>query len=167
MLGTGNCLVWFGILRYLGFFRTYNVLILTMKGAAPNMFRFLICAFFLYIGFVFAGWVILGPYHFKFQTLMSTSECLFSLINGESIRNYFIWKYLTFFRWRHVCDLQLHPGAVAISLGLQQSLPLHLHLPLHLRCPLALHLYHHGHVWDHQELLHQWIPSLQTREVLS
>lgn len=85
MLGTGNCLVWFGILRYLGFFRTYNVLILTMKGAAPNMFRFLICAFFLYIGFVFAGWVILGPYHFKFQTLMSTSECLFSLINGDDM----------------------------------------------------------------------------------
>ena len=60
MLGTGNCLVWFGILRYLGFFRTYNVLILTMKGAAPNMFRFLICSSFLYVGFSFAGWVILG-----------------------------------------------------------------------------------------------------------
>ena len=60
MLGTGNCLVWFGILRYLGFFKTYNVLILTMKGAAPNMFRFLICSSFLYVGFSFAGWVILG-----------------------------------------------------------------------------------------------------------
>ena len=69
MLGTGNLLVWFGILRYLGFFKTYNVLILTMKGAAPNMFRFLICAFFLYVGYAFAGWVILGPYHFKFQVM--------------------------------------------------------------------------------------------------
>ena len=29
--GTGNLLVWFGLLRYLGFFKTYNVLILTMK----------------------------------------------------------------------------------------------------------------------------------------
>jgi len=85
MLGTGNMLVWFGILRYLGFFKTYNVLILTMKGAAPNMFRFLICAFFLYVGYAFAGWVILGPYHFKFETLMSTSECLFSLINGDDM----------------------------------------------------------------------------------
>ena len=60
MLGTGNCLVWFGILRYLGFFKSYNVLILNMKGAAPNMFRFLICSSFLYVGFSFAGWVILG-----------------------------------------------------------------------------------------------------------
>ena len=58
------------------------------------MLRFLICASLLYIGFAFAGWVklsfwngikeirsifqvILGPYHFKFSTLMSTSECLF------------------------------------------------------------------------------------------
>ena len=85
LLGTGNLLVWFGLLRYLGFFKTYNVLILTMKGAAPNMIRFLICASFIYIGFVFAGWVILGPYHFKFETIMSTSECLFSLINGDDM----------------------------------------------------------------------------------
>ena len=85
MLGTGNMLVWFGILRYLGFFKTYNVLILTMKNASPNMIRFLVCAFFLYVGFVFAGWVILGPYHFKFETVMSTSECLFSLVNGDDM----------------------------------------------------------------------------------
>ena len=105
MLGTGSCLVWFGILRYLGFFKTYNVLILTMKGAAPNMFRFLICAFFLYVGFTFAGWVILGPYHFKFKTIMSTSECLFSLINGDDMfatfssipeTSFSVWVYSRF-----------------------------------------------------------------------
>ena len=31
-LGTGNLLVWIGMLRYLGFFATYNALILTLKG---------------------------------------------------------------------------------------------------------------------------------------
>ena len=112
MLGTGNCLVWFGILRYLGFFKTYNVLILTMKGAAPNMFRFLICAFFLYIGFTFAGWVILGPYHFKFQSLMSTSECLFSLINGDDMFATFssipmssmsVWVYSRIYLYTFIC----------------------------------------------------------------
>ena len=60
MLGTGNLLVWIGLLRYLGFFKTYNVLILTKKGAAPNIIRFLICATMVYIGFVFAGWAILA-----------------------------------------------------------------------------------------------------------
>ena len=31
-LGTGNLLVWIGMLRYLGFFAKYNALILTLKG---------------------------------------------------------------------------------------------------------------------------------------
>lgn len=82
-LGTGNLLVWTGMLRYLGFFKTYNVLILTMKGALPNVLRFLLCAALIYFGFVFCGWLILGPYNFKFKTIFTTSECLFSLINGK------------------------------------------------------------------------------------
>eukprot|EP00092_Neocalanus_flemingeri_P041214 GFUD01044874.1.p1 GENE.GFUD01044874.1~~GFUD01044874.1.p1 ORF type:complete len:647 (+),score=101.15 GFUD01044874.1:110-2050(+) len=85
MLGSGNFLVWFGLLRYLGFFKTYNVLILTMKGAVPNMCRFMVCAAMLYTGFVFAGWSVLGPHHSKFASFMSTSECLFSLINGDDM----------------------------------------------------------------------------------
>jgi len=113
MLGTGNLLVWFGLLRYLGFFKTYNVLILTMKGAAPNMLRFLICASFIYIGFTFAGWVILGPYHFKFSTLMSSSECLFSLINGDDMFATFnsipmeralpVWVYSRVYLYVFIC----------------------------------------------------------------
>lgn len=84
-LGTGNLLVWFGVLRYLGFFKTYNVVILTLKKAAPKIFRFSICALLLYAGFTFCGWLILGPYHMKFRSLATTSECLFSLINGDDM----------------------------------------------------------------------------------
>nr|NVI71493.1 transient receptor potential cation channel, mucolipin ortholog [Cucujiformia] len=80
-LGTGNMLVWFGVLRYLGFFRTYNVVILTLQKAAPQVARFLLCAMLIYAGFTFCGWLILGPYHLKFRSLSTTSECLFSLIN--------------------------------------------------------------------------------------
>ena len=81
-LGSGTLLVWMGMLRYLGFFPAYNVLLLTLKGALPHCGRFLFVALIIYFGFVFSGWVILGPYHFKFRTVMSTSECLFSLVNG-------------------------------------------------------------------------------------
>ena len=81
-LGTGTLLVWIGMLRYLGFFHTYNILILTLKGALPNVLRFLMCASLIYIGFVLCGWLVLGPYNFKFKTILTTSECLFSLING-------------------------------------------------------------------------------------
>lgn len=85
LLGTGNLLVWFGVLRYLGFFKKYNVLLLTMKRSAPNVLRFLVCAGVFYFGFAICGWVILGPYHIKFRKLSTASECLFSLINGDDI----------------------------------------------------------------------------------
>ncbi|XP_050499254.1 mucolipin-3-like [Diabrotica virgifera virgifera] len=84
-LGIGNLLVWFGVLRYLGFFRTYNVVILTLQKAAPQVARFLLCALLIYAGFTFSGWLILGPYHLKFRSLSTTSECLFSLINGDDM----------------------------------------------------------------------------------
>ena len=38
-LGTGDLLVWIGMLRYIGFFRSYNALILTLKGSLPNIGR--------------------------------------------------------------------------------------------------------------------------------
>lgn len=40
LLGIGNLLVWFGVLRYFSFFKTYNVVILTLKCAAPKIYRF-------------------------------------------------------------------------------------------------------------------------------
>lgn len=84
-LGIGNLLVWMGLLRYLGFFRKYNVLILTMKRALPNVMRFMMCTMLLYGGFCLCGWLVLGPYHIKFQHLSTTSECLFSLLNGDDM----------------------------------------------------------------------------------
>nr|NVI71410.1 transient receptor potential cation channel, mucolipin ortholog [Cucujiformia] len=84
-LGLGNLLVWFGVLRYLGFFKTYNVVILTLEKAAPKVARFLLCALLIYAGFTFCGWLVLGPYHLKFRSLSMTSECLFSLINGDDM----------------------------------------------------------------------------------
>ncbi|XP_003747675.1 mucolipin-3 [Galendromus occidentalis] len=85
LLGLGNLLVWAGVLRYLGFFRKYNILILTMRRATPNILRFLLCAVLLYMGFCFCGWVVLGPHNIKFRSLSSTSECLFALMNGDDM----------------------------------------------------------------------------------
>ena len=65
LLGTGNLFVWFGVLRYLGVFRTYNMLIITLKKAFPSVLRFLLCALLIYAGFTFCGWLIFGPYHSK------------------------------------------------------------------------------------------------------
>lgn len=84
-LGIGNILVWFGVLRYFSFLKAYNIVILTLKHATPQLAKFLLCAILIFLGFVFCGWSILGPYHLKFRTLSSTSECLYSLINGDDM----------------------------------------------------------------------------------
>lgn len=102
MLGTGSLLAWLGVLRYIGFFQQFNILIVTLKKAFPNMMRFLVCCILLYIGFVICGWVVLGPYHVKFRHLSTASECLFSLINGDDMfvtfsatvtKNEMVWYY--------------------------------------------------------------------------
>ncbi|CAL4126147.1 unnamed protein product, partial [Meganyctiphanes norvegica] len=85
LLGLGNLLVWFGCLRYLGFFETYNVLILTMKKSFPNVLRYTICVLMVFAGYCLCGWLVLGPYHLKFRSFSSTMECLYSLINGDDM----------------------------------------------------------------------------------
>lgn len=49
------------------------------------LFNAIIIFFFLISGFAFCGWVILGPFHIKFRSLSTTSECLFALINGDDL----------------------------------------------------------------------------------
>lgn len=98
LLGTANLLVWCGVLRYLGFFRKYNILIRTIKRSTPDVLRFLLCAFVFYFGFAICGWVVLGPYHIKFRHMSTASECLFSLINGDDI-------FTTFATMSNVNDL--------------------------------------------------------------
>lgn len=110
-LGTGNLLVWFGVLRYLGFFKTYNVVILTLRNAAPKVARFSLCALLIYAGFTFCGWLVLGPYHIKFRSLASTSECLFALINGDDMfatfsimpmKSPMLWWYCRFYLYTFI-----------------------------------------------------------------
>jgi len=48
MLGIGNLLVWIGVLRYLSYFTSYNILIITIRKSIPNILRFLFCAILIY-----------------------------------------------------------------------------------------------------------------------
>lgn len=85
LLGTGSLFAWFGVLRYLALFKSFNILIVTVKLAVPNVLKFLVCAFFIFMGFSICGWIVLGPYHIKFRELTTSLECLYSLINGDDI----------------------------------------------------------------------------------
>uniref|UniRef100_A0A8C8VF18 Mucolipin 2 n=1 Tax=Pelusios castaneus TaxID=367368 RepID=A0A8C8VF18_9SAUR len=84
-LGTSTLFVWVGVIRYLGYFQTYNVLILTMQASLPKVLRFCCCAGMIYLGYTFCGWIVLGPYHEKFEDLNTVAECLFSLVNGDDM----------------------------------------------------------------------------------
>jgi len=76
---------WIGILRYLGFMKGYNTLLITLKTAFPTIIRFIMCVAIIYLGFTVCGWIVFGPYHVKFRDLSVTSECLFALINGDDM----------------------------------------------------------------------------------
>lgn len=39
----------------------------------------------IYLGYTFCGWIVLGPYHEKFEGLSRVAECLFSLVNGDDM----------------------------------------------------------------------------------
>ncbi|KAM4551138.1 mucolipin-3 isoform 2-T2 [Odontesthes bonariensis] len=102
LLGTATMLVWVGVIRYLGFFKKYNILILTLRAAFPNVIRFCCCAAMIYLGYCFCGWIVLGPYHDKFRTFDKVTECLFSLINGDDMyatflkmrdKSYMVWLF--------------------------------------------------------------------------
>ena len=88
-LGVGCLLCYCGILRYLGYFKGYNILVLTISHAMPRVVKFLTCAMTLYAGYVICGWLVLGPFNEKFRTLTITSETLFSLLNGDDMFNTF------------------------------------------------------------------------------
>ncbi|XP_076880435.1 mucolipin-2 [Brachyhypopomus gauderio] len=101
-LGTSTLMVWAGVIRYLGYFQKYNVLILTMQAALPKVLRFCCCAGMIYLGYTFCGWIVLGPYHEKFEGLSRVAECLFSLVNGDDMfptfaefqqKNTLVWLY--------------------------------------------------------------------------
>ncbi|KAK2895132.1 hypothetical protein Q8A73_014620 [Channa argus] len=93
LLGTATMLVWVGMIRYSGFFKKYNILILILRAATPNVIRFCCRAAIIHLGYCFCGWIVLGTYHEKFQTFHKVTEHLFSLLNGDEM-------YTTFLKMR-------------------------------------------------------------------
>ena len=85
LLGLGCLLAWISILRYLTFFQRYNVLMLTVTAAFPDLLRFMLSLSFIFGGFVLCGWLVFSPYHVKFRHMSTTAECLFSLVNGDDM----------------------------------------------------------------------------------
>ena len=76
--------------------QTYNVLILTMKGAAPNIMRFLICAAFIYIGSVKT---LFDKYKIKHYVADSVSDPSWIRVKRIRIQNTGCGSISEFFFW--------------------------------------------------------------------
>ncbi|UJR32798.1 hypothetical protein I4U23_020260 [Adineta vaga] len=112
LLGLSSLLSWISFLRYLSFFRKYNLLFITIQKSLPLILRFLFCAMIIYCGFMFCGWIVLGPYHSKFRTLSTTFETLFGLINGDDMyttfanietESIYIWLFSEIYLYSFSC----------------------------------------------------------------
>ncbi|XP_034159286.2 mucolipin-3 isoform X1 [Pangasianodon hypophthalmus] len=111
LLGTATLSAWIGVLRYLGFFQKYNILILTMRAALPSALRFSLCAVMIYISYCFCGWIVLGPHHENFRSFHTAAYCLLSMINGDEIystftklreRSTLVWIFSRFYIYSFV-----------------------------------------------------------------
>ncbi|CAF2135083.1 unnamed protein product [Rotaria magnacalcarata] len=112
LLGLSSLFSWFCILRYLSFFPKYNLLFETAQKALPLILRFLLCSLIIYCGFMFCGWIVLGPYHTKFRTLSTTFETLFGLINGDDMyatyanietESVYVWLFSKIYLYSFIC----------------------------------------------------------------
>lgn len=109
LMGIGNILVWIGVLRYLGFFKTCNVMILTLKTVFTKILRFMVASLIIFVAYVFCGWLVLGPFQPKFRTLSNTSNCLFSLGDGLfgtfsilQTRSLMLWWFAQFYLYSFI-----------------------------------------------------------------
>jgi len=89
LLGIGIGITYVGLLRYIGFFPKYNIIVSVLKNSIPHCARFMLTAGIVYSGYVLCGWLVLGPRNIKFRTIVKTSETLFSLLNGDDMYNTF------------------------------------------------------------------------------
>eukprot|EP00116_Pleurobrachia_bachei_P002492 sb/3462754/ len=90
LVGSAVAINWVLALRFLSFDKGYYILVLTISVAAPNVLRLLICILAIYLGYVFCGWVVFGPYMVKFNSLVQASDTLFAMLNGDELLDTFM-----------------------------------------------------------------------------
>ncbi|GIZ02808.1 mucolipin-3 [Caerostris extrusa] len=84
-LSFGYLLKTLGILKYFKSLPIYNIFTLTMKKASTSVLKFLSFSVILFCGFSICGWIAFSPFNPKFDTLSTSSESLFSAMNGDDM----------------------------------------------------------------------------------
>ncbi|XP_053401141.1 mucolipin-3-like isoform X3 [Mercenaria mercenaria] len=84
-IGSGCLLTWFSLLRFIKINHKFTLLFKTIQRSAVDVIFFLACVIIIFVGFWSCAYIVLGPYHVKFQSLSTTAESLFAMINGDEI----------------------------------------------------------------------------------
>lgn len=91
----------------------------------PLILRFLLCSFVMYCGFMFCGWIVLGPYHTKFRTISTTFETLFGLTNGDDMyatyanietESIYVWLFSEIYLYSFICLFVYVVSSLVIAL---------------------------------------------------
>ncbi len=85
ILGTAAFLAWTSMVRYMNFSKDGSILLETIKIVFSRILCFLFCVAFMFVGFTFCGWLVLGPYNAKYKDYSTASDTLFALANGDDV----------------------------------------------------------------------------------
>ncbi|XP_063398259.1 mucolipin-1-like [Mytilus trossulus] len=85
LLGFGCLFTWMSVLHYLAYDHVFGLLFSVMERSAFVVLKFLACISILFTGFVLFAWVVLGPYHIKFASWISTFQSLLAIMHGDEV----------------------------------------------------------------------------------
>ena len=79
-------MTFFPLVGYITFLFTHTkALNRTLYLAFPELLKFMLCVWLLFVAFSLTGYIVLGPFHPKFATFYESFESLFGLLNGDDI----------------------------------------------------------------------------------
>eukprot|EP00163_Fabomonas_tropica_P029839 TRINITY_DN6559_c0_g1_i3.p1 TRINITY_DN6559_c0_g1~~TRINITY_DN6559_c0_g1_i3.p1 ORF type:complete len:447 (+),score=103.97 TRINITY_DN6559_c0_g1_i3:170-1510(+) len=89
-VGLGMLFSWVSFMQFLEFNEKLNVLITTLRSAAPRVSRFVISVSPLFIGYTITGVAMFSTCSERFETAPASAYTLFSVLNGDEIRATFL-----------------------------------------------------------------------------
>ncbi|KAH3777519.1 mucolipin-2-like [Dreissena polymorpha] len=84
-LGLGSLISWICLLRFFKIHEKFYLLFSTIYHSFGDVLAFIFCVSVLFMGFWICGYVVLGPYHVKFQTPSAAMETLAAMVTGDEI----------------------------------------------------------------------------------
>ena len=85
LLGLSAIFMWANIIQYLSHSPKFYVLIKSLRKGLPNIFRFIVGAAPLLIGYALCGMVLFGSYTEDFQDFQNSIVTLFAAANGDAL----------------------------------------------------------------------------------